>query len=128
MQVSIKNRSIDQDLWMAALGKLMEVAARKDPSIIEHFTMGISQLFDRILKESGLSLSLRDFKTFSDASKSTNACMLKLMRQIGKYGKKLKSQITKMRGPMRRPGRVDVRTIPIKSQSHRRAIRKTIIF
>ena len=77
--------------------------------------MGISKLFDRILKESGLSLSLRDFKTFSDASKSTNASMLELMRQIGKYGKELELQITKMRGPMRRPGRVDIPTDPVKS-------------
>jgi DNA-directed RNA polymerase beta' subunit len=38
-----------------------------------------------------------------------------LMRQIGKYGQKLESQITKMRGPMRRPGKVDVLTEPVKS-------------
>jgi len=37
------------------------------------------------------------------------------MYQIGKYGQELESQITQMRGPMRRPGRMDVLTEPIKS-------------
>ena len=77
--------------------------------------MGISHLFDRILKQSGLSLSLKDFQSFSDSQKPETPSLLWLMRQIGKYEKKLEEQITKSRGQMRRPGREDLPTEPIES-------------
>ena len=114
-EVAIKNRSMNQDLWMDSLERLTKLSAQKDLSIIDDFTASISQLFDRILKKSGLSLSLNDFQNFADSPNSETSCLLWLMRQIGKYGKGLEAQITQKRGEMRRPGREDVLTEPIQS-------------
>ena len=114
-EVAIKNRSMNQDLWMDSLERLTKLSAQKDLSIIDDFTASISQLFDRILKKSGLSLSLNDFQSFSDSPNSETSCLLWLMRQIGKYGQGLEAQITQKRGEMRRPGREDVLTESIQS-------------
>jgi len=114
-EVAIKNRSMNQDRWVAVLKQLTTIAARKDASMIERFTYEISHLFDRILKRSGLSLSLTDFQSFPNLQKSETPCLLWLMRQIGKYGQDLETQITQELGKMRRPGRDDALSEPIKT-------------
>ena len=53
-------------------------------------------MFDRILKKSGLRLSLKDFQSFSDSENLETPGLLWLMRQIGKYGEDLEKQITQL--------------------------------
>jgi DNA-directed RNA polymerase beta' subunit len=113
--ILILNRTLGQDRWMDALEKLTKLAAFEGASILEEFTKGISTLFGQILKKSGLSLSLQGFMSFSDSQESGIPSLLWLMRQTGRYGKDLESQITQKRGQMRRPGREDVLTEPIQS-------------
>ncbi len=114
-EISFMNRTMNIDQWRHATQKLINTALRKDPAFIESFTLSISNLFHNTLKASGLSLSLMDFQCFSDIKEITYPSMLWLMRQIGKYGTDLEKQITKERGPMRRPERKNVPTEPIKS-------------
>ena len=111
----IKNRTMSISNWNEALQNLTDRAMKDNFIVMEEFTDRISLLFDCALKQSGLSLSLKDFKVFKDATEKESPSMLELMRQCGKYNRDLEWQITKNRGKMRRPGRDNVLTDPITS-------------
>jgi len=96
---------MNQSLWTDTMDLLTKQAMQIDPFIMDEFTRNISGLFGRILKKSGMSLSLKDFKVFSDSQKTKIPCLLALMSLTGKYDKDLEKQITHIRGEMRRPGK-----------------------
>jgi DNA-directed RNA polymerase beta' subunit len=115
--VPISNRCMDKEAWLNNLEKLAKQVFKKEPDIFIQFSNEISALFSDILRESGLSLSFSDFATTIDSEKYSDKypTFLWLLRQSGKYGKRLETQIVKKWGKMRRPGMDNDQTEPIES-------------
>lgn len=81
--------------------------------IIRDFTEQLSGIVSKVLKESGISLSPKDFGR-SDDIIGEKPLFLWLLHQIGRYDEDIKEQLTKSRGRMRCPGKNGL-TEPVKS-------------
>lgn len=108
--IIVPNRSIDSKLWDRLLSELFVLAtSNRNSQLINDFTRELCRVLIPILKHSGLSLSLNNFKTLDVLSHDKDMpSFLLLLSKTGKYNANLENQIIKSRGIMRKPGSDDL--------------------